>query len=198
VAVKVLYKDKACLEISRYITRHLLFGQNDLAKGREDLLLLLADVKTLISDEKEIPPLLLLEIFLLSHQEKLPPLSFIQDWLYVGLFQYYISRGKTDNGKPQDLSKLMGLKLKSKHTIFTKREISIRQGELAFKVHFLHIVGALSVTDAINKVIAQSYGIDFQSLKDVYYKHNAKFEAWEELFIENKDNLSEKLSLWGL
>lgn len=52
-------------------------------------------------------------------------------------------------------------------------------------------MGGLSVMAAINKV-TECYAMDYQSLKDLYYKHNSSFPAWERAFNRSRRKLNFK------
>lgn len=188
-------------EVRQYIENHLLpigISNDDLSPGEIHIFELLIVARKNIMNKIEHDALLLMELYICCHGEGKPQLSFVSNWLYRGLLEYHSSRGECDG-----LERLLGLKLNKRHTPFTKHSIKSRHYDLAFKIHFLRVIGGLSVTTAINKIIGiETCAMDFQSLKDIYYKQKDQFDAWKELLTEryefDESKKKEELALWGL
>jgi hypothetical protein len=185
-------------EIQEFINTHLLplgKAHDEISPLEVHIFDLLIIARQNFKNNRDRDPLILMELYLCCHEANKPQLSFVSDWLYRGMLEYHSLKGK------DDLARELGLKFKTRHTPFTHHEIKARQWSLAFKIHFLHCLGGLSVVDAINKV-TEFYAMDFQSLKDLYYKYKSEFKGWEEELREyqaaDKTRVEAKLSTWGL
>lgn len=69
-------------------------GHGDLTENEEHLRSLLYRLKHLLRETDEIPPLLLLEIFIFTHGTGHPPLPFVLDWLYRGAKEFHQAEGQ--------------------------------------------------------------------------------------------------------
>jgi hypothetical protein len=150
---EIIKKDKILAEISLCRGRLFASWDCDLNSTRGNLISLLDEVKDLISDGKDIPPLLLLEIFLYSHAEQLRPLSFVQDWLYKGALGFHQAEGKEHFERGLGFTATPGKYSGQGHEFTTaRREQRLERSRLYHWILFLNKFEGYNVNQAVDLV----------------------------------------------
>lgn len=82
-------------EIQRFRVERLFnLGHGELSVDEAQLFDHLIMAKSYIKKGRPLPPLLLLELFIMTHASGHPQLSFVMDWLYHGAIEFHKSGGE--------------------------------------------------------------------------------------------------------
>lgn len=168
-------------------------GKEEPTAEEERLLFHLLGVNFHRSQDGLVPPLMILETFLLTHEAGHQQFEFVLDWLHSGLLEYHSTRGDVS------LEHALGLKHRTRTTPFSQAATKALHQELAIKMHFLHTVGKLTVEESAQKIGDTSLAKEAGHLRNIYYKHQHLFPQWDRYFEERPEAWRrEKLSKWGV
>ncbi len=147
-------KGKIVQQITSFINAELFqVGHADLSENEELLFSNLKRLKHLLTENNEIPPLLLLEIFLLTHGTKHPPIPFILDWLYEGALEFHQAEGQYPFERGLGFTAGRGAESGQGHEFKSARRINfVQRGRLFFWIGCLNKFEGYTVEDAVNIV----------------------------------------------
>lgn len=141
-------------DIDRFIARRLFQpGSSDLSEQRGLLFTQLTEAKYLLMNGDNLPPLLVLEIFLYCHSEGLPPLPFVLDWLAQGALIFHQSEGQENFERGLGFTKGRGAHSGQGHEFKkARREQVVNRATLFTWIRMLNVFGGFTVDRAVGIV----------------------------------------------
>jgi len=128
-------------------------GHGDLTENEKQLFFLLLRLKHLLRETNEIPPILLLEIFLFTHGTGHPPLPFVLDWLYKGALEFHQAEGQEHFERGLGFTVGRGANSGQGHEFKTARRNNLLQLEDLFaKIRCLNKFEGYTADDAVHIV----------------------------------------------